>query len=56
MKFALLQSKAAIAEIVKNFEISVNKKTPEKLIIDPKEFMNITIGGLWLDFKPLKKL
>ena len=55
MKFALLQSKAAIAEIVNNFEISVNAKTPEKLIIDPKEFMNITTGGLWLDFKPVQK-
>ncbi|CAO1400873.1 unnamed protein product [Diamesa hyperborea] len=55
MKFATLQSKAAIAEIVNNFEISVNAKTPEKLIADPKEFMNISIGGLWLDFKPIKK-
>ena len=55
MKFALLQSKAAIAEIVNNFEISVNAKTPEKLVIDPNEFMNINIGGLWLDFTPIEK-
>ena len=54
MKFALLQSKAAIAELVKNFEITVNKKTPKVLIVDPKEFLNINIGGLWLDFKPIK--
>ncbi|CAO1409887.1 unnamed protein product [Diamesa tonsa] len=55
MKFALLQSKAAIAEIINNFEISVNKKTPNQLIVDPKEFLNISLGGLWLDFKPIKK-
>lgn len=54
MRFALLQSKAAIAEIVKCFEISVNDKTPKVLKIDPKEFLNITVGGLWLDFKPIQ--
>lgn len=53
MKFALMQSKAAIAEIVRNFEITVNDKTQQPLIIDPKEFLNIKTGGLWLDFKPI---
>lgn len=52
-RFALMQSKAAVAEIVRNFEISVNNKTQRPLIIDPKEFLNIKSGGLWLDFKPL---
>ncbi|CAO1400883.1 unnamed protein product [Diamesa hyperborea] len=55
MKFALLQSKAGIAELVKNFEITVNKKTAKDLVIDPKEFMNVKVGGLWLDFKPIIK-
>ena len=54
MKFAILQSKAAIAEIVKNFEISVNEKTAKDLIIGPTEFMNVKIGGLWLDFKAIQ--
>lgn len=52
-KFALMQSKAAIAEIVRRFEISVNPKTPKHLILDPKEFINVKIGKLWLDFKAL---
>jgi len=51
MRFALLQSKAAIAAIVRDYEITVNGKTSEKLIIDPKEFLNVKQGGLWLDFK-----
>jgi len=56
MRFALLQSKAALAAIVHNFEISVNEKTQDNpLIIDPKEFLNIKVGGLWLNFKPLNE-
>lgn len=53
MRFALMQSKAAIAHLVKNFEITVNEKTKQPLTIDPKEFLNIKIGGIWLDFKPI---
>lgn len=55
MRFALLQSKAAIIEIVKSFEISVNHKTAKDLVIDPQEYMNIKTGGLWLDFKLIDK-
>jgi hypothetical protein len=56
MRFAILQSKAALAEIVRNFRITVNEKTQDNpLIIDPKEFLNIKVGGLWLNFKPLKE-
>lgn len=54
MKFALMQSKAAIVEVVKNFKLSVNEKTEKTLVNDPNEFMNFKIGGLWLDFKPVK--
>jgi hypothetical protein len=49
-----MQSKAAIAEIVRKFEISVNAKTQHPLVLDPKEFINVKIGKLWLDFKPIK--
>ncbi|KAL7036966.1 hypothetical protein ACKWTF_009019 [Chironomus riparius] len=56
MGFALMQTKAAIAAIVQNFEISVNKKTQNNpLVIDPVAFINVKVGGLWLDFKSLKK-
>lgn len=53
MRFAQTQSKAAIAALVRNYEISVNGKTAEKLIIDANEFINVKKGGLWLDFTPV---
>ena len=55
MRFALTQSKAAIVEILRNFEVIVNEKTQEPLILDPKEFLNVKAGGIWLDFKPIDK-
>jgi cytochrome P450 family 28 len=54
MKFAMMQSKAAVLEVIKNFKISVNPKTESELVIDPNEFMNVKKGGLWLNFKPVK--
>lgn len=54
MKFALMQSKAAVAAILHNFEMSVNEKTQDNpLVLDPKEFLNLKVGGLWLNIKPL---
>ena len=53
MRFALAQSKAAIVEIIRNFEISVNQKTQRPLTIDAKQFMNVKTGELWLDFKAI---
>ncbi|CAO1400894.1 unnamed protein product [Diamesa hyperborea] len=54
MKFAQMQSKAAIVGILSNFRIKVNDKTQNPLVMDPKEFLNIKQGGLWLNFIPLE--
>lgn len=56
MRFAQLQSKAAIASIIRNFELSVNSKTTEEYVIDPVEFISVKSGGMWMDFKPLTSL
>jgi cytochrome P450 len=53
MRFAYVQVKAAMAEVVKRFEISVNNQTPENLKISPTEFMNVMTSKLWLNFKPI---
>lgn len=53
MRFAKMQAKAAIVELVRNFDITVNGKTQHPLVIDPKEYINVKTGGLWLDFKPI---
>ncbi|KAJ6644129.1 putative cytochrome P450 28a5 [Pseudolycoriella hygida] len=55
MRFAHLQLKAALAEIVRNFEITLNSKTKEPLVFDPTNILLVNTGGVWLDFKPLKK-
>jgi hypothetical protein len=54
MKFAMMQSKAAVVEVIRRFKVSVDEKTESELVIDPNEFLNIKKGGLWLKFKPAK--
>lgn len=51
MKFAVLQVKAGIFEIIKHFRVSVNKKTQEPLVLKPSEILTVPIGGIWLDFE-----
>jgi len=53
MRFALTQIKAGLVEIINNFEISVNKKTHDPLVLDYKEFIGMPTGGLWIDCKSL---
>lgn len=53
MRFAYLQVKAALAEVVKNFEITVNSRTREPLVFDPANILLVNTGGVWLDFEPL---
>jgi len=53
MRFAMAQSKAAVAEIIRNFEITVSPKTKEPLVLDPKAFLLLPIGGLWVNFRAL---
>lgn len=53
MRFAMTQAKAAVAELLRNFEVTVNPKTKEPLVLDPKAYFLLPIGGLWLNFKPL---
>lgn len=56
MRFALLQLKAAVFEIVRNFRITVDPKMdPDAMLeIDPDELlMNVKKGGLWLNFEAI---
>lgn len=55
MRFSILQIKAAIAEIVNNFEISINPRTKEPIIIHPKDFLYLHIHDIFLDYKLLDK-
>lgn len=50
MRFALTQIKAAIAEILMNFDINVNPKTRKDNMIDPLGIVTRLKGDVWLDF------
>lgn len=52
-RFAMTQMKAALVDIIKRYEVTVNKKTQVPLVLDPKEFLNVAQGGVWVDFKKL---
>ncbi|KAH8352381.1 hypothetical protein KR084_003809 [Drosophila pseudotakahashii] len=50
MRFALTQIKAALVEILRNFDIKVNPKTRTDNQFDDTYFMAALKGGVWLDF------
>lgn len=52
-RFAYAQSKIGIAALVKNFEISVNPKSPKEYIMHPQAFVFSNTGCL-LQFKEIK--
>ena len=53
-RFAYAQAKIAIAALVKNFEISVNPKSPEEYIAHPQGLI-YTLTGCIIDFKEIKQ-
>ncbi|EDS36420.1 cytochrome p450 family protein 44A1 [Culex quinquefasciatus] len=53
MRFALMQAKRGIVEIIDKFEISVDPKMKMPIVYDPKSFMLYPDGGTWLKFKVL---
>lgn len=53
MKFGLTQSKAAIVEVVKNFQVMVHEKTRSDNYCAPGTFILSLDGGIHLKFKSL---
>lgn len=53
MRFAYMQVKAAIAEVVKNFEISVDVNMTENPVIGPVEYLDVPDHKLMLNFSQL---
>lgn len=51
MRYSTLKIKAAIVEIIKNFEISINSRTKEPIIVKPKDFLYLHIHDIFLDYK-----
>lgn len=53
MRFALTQGKAAIVEVIRNFKVKINPKTRSDNLLNPKEFLALLDGGVWLDFEEI---
>lgn len=53
-RFAIAQAKLAIAALVKNFDISVNPKSPKEYFMHPQGFIN-TLTGCVIDLKEVKQ-
>ncbi|XP_073830368.1 probable cytochrome P450 28c1 [Musca autumnalis] len=51
MRFALFQSKAAITSLIRRFHININPRTQREFKLDPKNFLALHNGGVWLDFE-----
>lgn len=51
MRYSTLLIKAAIAEIVNNFHITVNSRTKEPIVIAPKDFLYLHIRDIFLDYQ-----
>lgn len=53
MRLADIMIKSAFVEIIRNFEVSLNKKTIQPMVLDRKEFFFVPKGGVWLNFNEL---
>lgn len=51
-RFAFTQAKIAIAALVKNFDISLNPKSPKEYVIHPQALL-YTLIGCYVDFKEI---
>lgn len=54
MRFGLMQSKIALACILRNFRVKLNPVTKTPLEVDPVSFITTIKGGVWLDFEKLQ--
>lgn len=53
MRYSTLKIKAAIVEIVSNFEISVNSRTKEPIIVKPIDFLYLPVHDIFLNYKSI---
>ena len=48
-RFALMQVKAGLATVIRNFEVRSGRRTPNPFVPDPHYFLLAAKGGLWVD-------
>ncbi|XP_053698353.1 probable cytochrome P450 28a5 [Sabethes cyaneus] len=55
MRFARMQVKRCIYEVIRNFQVTLDRKTGSPLQIDPKQFLTVALGGVWLKFEAFQQ-
>ena len=45
----MMQTKVALTVLLKNFKFTLNEKTREPFVMDPKSFILSVEGGVWLN-------
>lgn len=55
LRFGMIQTKVALAVLLQNYEISLDKQTTVPLLSDPTQFLNIPLGGIWVNIKHISK-
>ena len=51
MRFALLESKMALAFLLHNFDLLTCEKTVDKIVYNPKQIIGANMEGLWIRAK-----
>jgi cytochrome P450 family 6 len=49
-----MQSKVGLTALLKNYRISLNKKTKVPLVISKNSFITAVEGSIWLDVEKIK--
>jgi cytochrome P450 family 6 len=51
MRFGLMQTKVGLVSLLSRYQFSLSKKTPVPLVLDTKQFILTSAGGMWLHIK-----
>nr|AKZ17695.1 cytochrome P450 monooxygenase CYP6BQ36 [Tenebrio molitor] len=54
LRFGIMQSKVGLTALLKNYRISLNKKTKVPLVISKNSFITAVEGSIWLDVEKIK--
>lgn len=53
MRFGLMQTKVGLASILRNYRVTLNKKTTIPLILDKNSLVTSIEGNLWLNLEKI---
>ena len=51
MRFGLMQTKVGLISLLSKYQISVSKKTPIPIVLEPTSFVLSPVGGMWLQIR-----